>query len=75
MCIISYTHTKIFLHVSAVALFTQTVIFSACVKTYGESVCRSRVPVCMWEEAERIGGDGEERGFRLCTNRWHSTLL
>lgn len=47
----------------------------ACVKTYGESVCRSWVPVCLWEEAERMCCDGEERGFRLCANRWHSTLL
>lgn len=47
----------------------------ACVKTYGESVCRSWAPVCLWEEGEWIGGGGEERGFRLCANRWHSTLL
>lgn len=45
------------------------------VKAYGESVCRSWVPVRLWEEGERRGGDGDERGFRLCTNRWHSTLL
>lgn len=67
------------IHVSLVHVFplrTPTVIFSICAwKAYGESVCRSRVPLSLWEEGERRGGDGEESGCRLCTNRWHSTLL
>lgn len=53
----------------------QTVIVSAGVKTYGDSVCRSGEPVFLWEERVYKGGDAEDGGFSLCTNRWHSTLL
>lgn len=53
------TFPRVSLCVCGVTVCAQTVFPFACVKTYGESVCRSRVPVCLWGEGEWIGGDGE----------------